>query len=97
MDQKTMVHVHNGILHSGKNEAPTLCNSLYRTGEPYPKWNKSGGEGQIPYDLTFNWNIINKRKKKKNITRDIENKNNLTIARGDGGGDSGEKGLQEHL
>ena len=21
------------------------------------------GEGQIPYDLTFNWNIINKRKK----------------------------------
>ena len=24
---------------------------------------KPGGEGQIPYDLTFNWNIINKRKK----------------------------------
>ena len=23
----------------------------------------AGGEGQIPYDLTFNWNIINKRKK----------------------------------
>ena len=23
-----------------------------------------GGEGQIPYDLTFNWNMINKRKKK---------------------------------
>ena len=22
-----------------------------------------GGEGQIPYDLTFNWNLINKRKK----------------------------------
>ena len=21
------------------------------------------GEGQIPYDLTFNWNIINRRKK----------------------------------
>ena len=27
------------------------------------KGNKPGGEGQIPYDLTFNWNIINKRKK----------------------------------
>ena len=24
---------------------------------------KLGGEGQIPYHLTFNWNIINKRKK----------------------------------
>ena len=33
------------------------------TGEHYAKWNKLGGEGQIPYDLTFNWNIINKRKK----------------------------------
>ena len=25
--------------------------------------NKPDGEGQIPYDLTFNWNIINRRKK----------------------------------
>ena len=25
---------------------------------------KPGGERQIPYDLTFNWNIINRRKKK---------------------------------
>ena len=24
---------------------------------------KPGNEGQIPYDLTFNWDIINKRKK----------------------------------
>ena len=31
--------------------------------EHYAKWNKPGGEGQIPYDLTFNWNIINRRKK----------------------------------
>ena len=26
----------------------------------YAKWNKPGSEGQIPYDLTFNWNMINK-------------------------------------
>ena len=25
-----------------------------------------GGEGQIPYHLTFNWNIINRKKKKGN-------------------------------
>ena len=54
------------------------------TGEHYAKRNKPGGEGQIPYDLTFNWNIINRRKSKQNITRDIEVKNNLTIARGEG-------------
>ena len=53
---------------------------------------------KIPYDLTFNWNIINKRKKRKqNITRDTEVKNNLTIARGEWGGDSGESGFQELL
>ena len=53
---------------------------------------------KIPYDLTFNWNIINKRKKsKQNITRNTEVKNNLTIARGEWGGDSGERGFQELL
>ena len=36
---------------------------FFGTGEHYAKWNKPGGEGQIPYDLIFNWNIINKRKK----------------------------------
>ena len=35
------------------------------TGEHYAKWNKPGGEGQIPYDLTFNWNIINNNNNKK--------------------------------
>ena len=51
----------------------------------------------MPYDLTFNWNIINKRKRQINITRDIEVKNNLTIARGVRGRYSGERGLQELL
>ena len=67
------------------------------TGEHYAKWNKPDGEGQIPYDLTFNWNIINRRKSKQNITIDIEVKNNLTIARGEWGGDSGERDFQELL
>ena len=52
----------------------------------------------MPYDLTFNWNIINRKKKsKQNITRDTEVKSNLTIARGERGKDSGEKGFQELL
>ena len=92
-----MIYLHNGILHSREKEgAPTLRNSMDGTEDPYAKWNKPGGEGQIPYDLTFNWNIT-KEKGKQNITRDIEVKNNLTIARGEWGGDSGEKGFQELL
>ena len=49
MDQNTMVHLHNGILHSRKKEgAPILCDSMDGTGEHYAKWNKPGSEGQIP-------------------------------------------------
>ena len=33
------------------------------TGELYAKWNKPGSERQIPYDLTFKWNLINKTNK----------------------------------
>ena len=66
-------------------------------GDRYAKWKKSGGEGQIPYDLTFNWNITTEEKSKQSIPRDIEVKNNLTIARGEWGGDSEERGLQELL
>ena len=63
MDQKTMVHSYNGILCSKKKEgAPTLCNSMDGTGEHYAKWNKPGGERQIPYDLTIR-NLINKTNK----------------------------------
>ena len=34
-----------------------------------------------------------KQTSRQNITRDIEIKNNVTIARGEWGGDSGERGL----
>ena len=54
------------------------------------------GERQIPCDLTYKWNLINKTRK-QNITRDIEIKNKLTVTRGwrerDNGGNKG-KGHQ---
>ena len=50
-----------------KEGAYTLCNNMDGTGEHYAKWNKPDSKGQIPYDLTFNWNIINKRKKANKI------------------------------
>ena len=64
MDPKTVVHLHNGILHSRKKEGtPTLHNSMNGTGEHYAKWSKPGGERQILYGLTYKWNLINKTKK----------------------------------
>ena len=44
---------------------PTLCDSADGTGEHNAKWNKPGGEGQILYDLTYKWNIINKTNESK--------------------------------
>ena len=45
VDQKTIVHLQDGILCSRKKEGtPTLCNSMDGTGEHYAKWNKPGGE-----------------------------------------------------
>ena len=43
--------------------APTLRDSMDGTGEHYAKWNMPGGERQIPYDLTYKWNLINKTNK----------------------------------
>ena len=37
--------------------------SMDGTGEHYTKWNKPRGEREIPYDLTFNWKLINKTNK----------------------------------
>ena len=60
------------------------------TGEHYAKWNKPGGERQIPYDLTYKWNLINKSNKQENRTRDIEIKHKLTVTRGEVRGEKGE-------
>ena len=32
-------------------------------GKHHAKWSKTGGERQIPYDLTYKWNLINKTNK----------------------------------
>ena len=61
MDQKTMVHLHNGILSRRKKEgAPTPHENIDGTGKYYTKWSKPSGERQIPYDLIYKWSIINK-------------------------------------
>ena len=64
MDEKTIVYLHNGILHSKKKEsAPILHDTMDGTGEHYAKWNKPGSERRIPYNLTYKWILINKTKK----------------------------------
>ena len=55
-----MVHLYNGILYSRKKEgSPTLGESMGETGE-YDA-SEISQAAQIPYDLTYKWNLINKR------------------------------------
>ena len=62
------------------------------TGEYYAKQNKPGGEGQMPYDLTFNRNLINKTNKQAKYNQDTEIENRLTVTRGERGGHYRRKG-----
>ena len=90
---KTMVHLHNGILCSRDKEGtPALCDSMDRTGKHYAKRNKPGGEGQIPYDLTFIRNLMTKQINKQNIIKDTEIENRLIVTRGERGGNFRGKG-----
>ena len=46
-----------------KKELLPFVNNMDGTREHYVNWNKPGSERQIPYDLTFKWNLINKTNK----------------------------------
>ena len=89
--KKTLVHLHNGILGSRQKEgAPTLCNSMDGTGEHYAKWNKPGSQRQIPYNLTYKWNLINKTNKQTKYNHRHGNKEQTdSNQRGGGRGKGG--------
>ena len=56
-----MVHLHNGIVCSREKEGIfTFCNTMDETGDYYAKENRTAGERQILYDLTYKRNLMNK-------------------------------------
>ena len=61
VDKTTMGHLHHGILLGHKKEESfTLCDSMDGPGENYAKWNNPVRERQIPCDLTYKMNLMNK-------------------------------------
>ena len=61
------------------------------TGEYYAKWNKPGGERQIPYNLTYKGNLMNKTTNKQNKTRGMETGTDGQWLEGLGEGNNGRK------
>ena len=53
-----MVHIYNGILLSHTKEwNNAICSNMDRPRYYHTKWSKSEREGQIPYDITYMWNL----------------------------------------
>ena len=53
-----MVHIHNGILFSHKREWNNdICSNMDGPRDYHTKWSKSEWERQIPYDITYMWNL----------------------------------------
>ena len=49
----------NGILLSHKKEQNNaICSNMDGTRDSHTKWSKSERERQIPYDITYIWNLI---------------------------------------
>ena len=59
-DKEKVVYTFNGIWLSHEKEL-TICNNMDGPGSYYAKWNKSGGERQVP--CNFMWNFYGKLNK----------------------------------
>ena len=86
MDKEDVVHIYNGILISHKKEwNNAICSNKDGPRDYYTKWSKSERERQIPYDITYMWNLKIRYKTylwNKNRLTDIENR--LVVAKGEG-------------
>ena len=57
-DKEEVVHIYNGILLSHKKEWNTaICINMDGPRDYHTKWSKSDSERQIPYDITYMWNL----------------------------------------
>ena len=57
-DKEYVVYIHNGILLSHEKEQNNvICSNMDETTDYHAKWTKSDGEGQIPYDIIYMWNL----------------------------------------
>ena len=76
MDKEDMGHMYNGMLFSRKKNKimPFVCRNMDGPRDDHTKWSKSERERQIPYDITYMWNLWHKwmylQNRRKKITCD---------------------------
>ena len=58
MDKEDVVQIYNGILLSHKKEQNNaICSNMDGPRDYHTKWSKSERERQIPYGITYMWNL----------------------------------------
>ena len=58
MDKEDVIHIYNGILLSNKNEQDhATCGNMDGPRYFHTEWNKLDTERQIPYDITYMWDL----------------------------------------
>ena len=58
MDQEDVAHIYNGMLLSQKKKRNwVICSEVDGPRVYHTKWSKSKRERQIPYDITYMWNL----------------------------------------
>ena len=59
MDSEDLVYTHNGILLSHKKQQNNaICSNMNGTRDSHTKRSTSERERQIPYDISYIWNLI---------------------------------------
>ena len=75
-EENVVIHIYNGILLDHKKWYLTICDIVEGPKAYFTQWNKSVKERQLPYVLTYMWNLKNKINKQNwNRLIDTENKN----------------------
>ena len=58
MDKEDVVRVYNGILLSHNKEwSNAICSNVDGVRDDHTKWSKSERKRQIPYDITYTWDL----------------------------------------
>ena len=58
MDKEDVIHIYNGILFShNKEQNNAICSNMGAIRDYHTKWSWSERERQIPYDITYMWNL----------------------------------------
>ena len=91
-DTHTHTHTQWNIIQPWEKEGnPAICDNMDGPWRHCAKWKKSDRERQIPYDLTYMWNLKTKQAgKQTNETKHTHTENRWVVARFEDGEKMGE-------